>query len=1134
MDIRGKGLAASIALLGVTLAGCQGGERLAGVPDVVDFNWDVRPILSENCFGCHGFDASGREAGLRLDVPEAAFADLPESPGKRAIVPGDPEQSEIVRRIKASDPDVRMPPVESHKNALTAVQVAILEKWIDEGAEYKPHWAFISPEKPRVPRADFDDRAVNEVDRFVSAQLEQKGIAPSPEADKETLINRVSLSLTGLPPSLDEVDAFVADESDDAYEKLVDRLLASPAYGERMATYWMDLARWADTDGYLDDHHDRFLWPWRDWVIKSLNENMPFDQFSTWQLAGDLLPERSKEQLLATTFLRLSKRSTENGLIDAEYLNEYAVDRTEAVGNAFLGLTIGCARCHDHRYDPISHQDFYSFTGFFNNTDEPGFYPPGHSAIQAGPTLAWPSDEVAAQLQVAQADIVASQGSLNAAIEAARTSERVKSLAAVPSQYAAGAIEEALAASTVAHYPFEKTTPIPDRDINGLNRPRTTPPEELVVLRRQGGGGGGGGGGAQAQRTGPPPLRVPTGYVREQMVYSPSLVAAAKPAVLQSPILRDGPHGKALFFDELNKGFLGMDVGYYDRTQAFSFDLWFYPAENYPEKVPVLNHRDDDNSGGAGYRLELENQKLVFYMAHSRPYNMLAVRVIDELPLKEWSHLTVTYDGSSSVAGLKIYRNGREAKVDVIRDNLSLSVLPKSYSAIFDSFVGVAFGSRFREKSAIGSGLDEVRFFNKALTPIEVQYLQDGVQALSSNPEQVRGLLAEFAVASDPAVSAARETLTAAREKENQLLSRVPQVLVMGDNPTPRKTYRLDRGVYSEPKEEVPVQGLTQVYPWNPELPGNRVGLSQWLFDPKNPLTARVFVNRIWQMHFGHGLVETSEDFGSQGSKPTHPQLLDWLAVHFVESGWDLKDLHKLLVMSATYRQSSDAAEEAVKNDPLNQLLARGVRQRMPAEMVRDNALAAAGLLVNRVGGPSVLPYQPEGIWTPLVTFHTYPDAASLPTDEHHRRSLYTFVKRNAPHPGMQIFDFADRNVSTARRKVSNTPLQGLELMNDPQFVEAYRQLATHVMQKGGTTDEQLVNVFRLARRERPTSDQLTLLRDYLVQQEAEFAKAPDAAAELISTGVSAVDANLPPVRLAALTNVTAVVMNSPDAYSLR
>ena len=516
------------------------------------------------------------------------------------------------------------------------------------------------------------------------------------------------------------------------------------------------------------------------------------------------------------------------------------------------------------------------------------------------------------------------------------------------------------------------------------------------------------------------------------------------------------------------------------------------------------------------------------------PADMIALKTKQELPVKEWSHITVTYDGSSRAAGTRIYIDGRLAEVDVDHDTLdgSGTILPKSYNG--GDFLGVMFGTRFREKAPTGSGIDELRFFNKALTPIEVGYLQNPETAASAAPDVLKSELIDLTVAADPRVVEAQKALDEAREAENKILTRVPQVLVMGETPRPRPVYRLDRGLYNQHAEQLPVQALSRIFPWNAKLPPNRIGLASWLFDSKQPLTARVFVNRIWQMHFGQGLVQTSEDFGTQGSIPTHPELLDWLALSFIESGWDIKQLHKTIVMSATYRQSSDVSDELLRRDPSNLLLARRSRPRMSVEQLRDTALAVSGLLVSKVGGPSVFPYQPADIWNGLNTNYRYPAPETLPAEEQHRRSLYTFVKRNATHPGMQIFDFPDRSLSKARRQTSNTPLQALEMINDPQFAEAYRLLATRAIGAGGDRDAQITTMFRLATRRHPLEKELSVLRDYYGAQRSEFAADQDKAKELLALGVTPVDPKANLVELAAMTRLAALVMNAPDAYTIR
>jgi hypothetical protein len=509
---------------------------------------------------------------------------------------------------------------------------------------------------------------------------------------------------------------------------------------------------------------------------------------------------------------------------------------------------------------------------------------------------------------------------------------------------------------------------------------------------------------------------------------------------------------------------------------------------------------------------------------------MIAIETLDRLPVGEWSHIALTYDGSSRASGLTLYLNGARTNTRVERDRLTRTILPFTSADVFDPFLGVALGTRFREKAPVGSGIDELRVFERDLAAVEVAFLHDEASAAAATPEA----LAEILITATPSVAAAHSALTAARAKENEIATSIPQVLVMGDAPEPTPTFVLDRGVYTAPGEQVFPKGLEAVFPYDPALPQNRLGLAQWLFDPRHPLTARVFVNRAWQLHFGRGLVETSEDFGSQGAIPTHPELLDWLAVQFVESGWDVKALHRLIVTSATYRQSSVASDELLARDARNALYARGPRWRMTAEMVRDGALAASGLLATKVGGASVKPYQPEGIWNNLNSFYQWPNPKDLPADDLHRRTLYTFVKRNATHPGMRIFDFTNRTESIARRRSSNTPLQALLLMNDPQYVEAYRSLAADALRSSPDEDAQLARIYRHATRSTPSAAEVAVLRDYFIEQRGSYSGNEAKIASVLDVGVTPADPALDRATLAALSNVTALVMNSPDAYTVR
>ena len=1114
----------AVAAAGALIA-CRNGS-VAGTARTahVDYNWDVRPILSENCFRCHGPDAKGRKAGLRLDLPDGAYAELEKSPGKHAIVPGNADKSELVRRITATDPDERMPPQSSHKE-LTAKQIETLKQWVEDGAQYKQHWAFIPPERPAVPQPAAGSTAINDIDRFVLADLARQNLKPSPEASQENLIGRVSLTLTGLPPTLKEVDAFVADKSPDAYEKLVDRLLASDAHAEHLSNYWLDLARWSESDGFLFDHHDRVLWPWRDWVISAFKRNMPFDRFVTWQLAGDLLPNPTREQRLATAYLRIGKRTTENGVIEPEYKAEYMIERTDnALGVALMGLTLGCARCHDHKYDPISQVNYYSFGAFFNMIDEPGFYAPGHSAIQGGPTLPWPSKEQLEKLTGIGSEL----GRAQAAYDAARRNAEARVAQSMPDKAGIGArVNKALKEQLAAYYSFDSVRPATLQELPLLPL-RNVPPKELVsqpayqMARTK----------ESPQSAYAPDRRIPQKYTLSKTSFSDASAGGVRPAIIQEAILEPGHKGKALFINETNKGYFDPTVGWYDRGHPFSFDLWFNAAKEYADIVPVFNYRDDDNSGGAGYRVQLEEGKLWFYIAHSRPANMIAIRTEQKFPTHRWVHLTLTYDGSSTAAGTKIYLDGVEAPVFVDHDHLTRSILPMGYSAALDRHYGLQFGVQFREKSPVGSALDEFRVYGKALSALEVWALQDPAAPLTEDAGSQR--VRDFLVANDEEVKAKLAALTVVRERQNDAATLVPQVLVMGDAPRPQATYVLNRGVYDQHGQQVTPHGMDNLLRWDPSLPANRLGLARWLMDPKHPLTARVFVNRLWQNHFGMGLVKTANDFGSQGSIPSHPELLDWLARELIESGWDVRHIERLIVTSATYRQSSAASATLVERDPDNTWLARGPRWRMTAEMIRDSALRESGLLVNQLGGPSAYPYQPPGVWNEGNSAYTYPDDDAVPADEHHRRTMYTFIKRTAVHPFLNIFDFPDRNASAASRRRSNTPLQALALMNSPQFIEASRVLATHVMTEvpADADQEMLTRIYRMLARRTPTAEQLALLTDYFRLQVAEYAKRPDECKALLSIGVTPLGTQ-PTPRLAALTNVASLIMNSPDAFTV-
>lgn len=1099
-------LAGPCLFLGLFLVACGSGDGQVGNSPAMSYNWDVRPIISDNCFACHGPDADGgQKAGLRLDLYETATGELPESPGKFAIVPGDPDASELIRRITATDPDVVMPPPDTNKT-LSAEEKQALTAWISQGAAYEPHWAYVPVSRPAVPGAAGN----NAIDAFIVERLSAEGLVSAPEADLATLINRVTLDLTGLPPTLEAVAAFVADDSPGAYENLVDDLLASTAHAEHMTAQWLDIARWADTDGYLEDAGARLLYPWRDWVISAYQENMPFDDFLTWQIAGDLLPDATREQRLATAFLRLGQRSSENGIIEEEYNNEYAIDRVETLGVGILGHTVGCARCHDHKYDPISIRDFYSFAAFFSDTYEPGFYTPGGTVpslgflgVESGATLVLPDAQTDTRLASLSSQIDELQQAYNTTLEARALALQQRDIPDGNSAFAAvaDALEEALA----AHYSFESYYS-GDLDFAKI---------EIFGRQEQG-----------------KPMVVSKGMpagIREDLVQlSASNVPGQVPAVIQSPLSTEGVDGKAFLFDEQNKGYFGGDVGDYDRTDAFSLDFWIRFDRVY-DTATAINHNQHIRFAANGYALDVENNRLRFNMQHT-PDNRLSVMTDEAVAPGEWRHITVTYDGSSTAAGINIYLDAQPMSLQVLGDNLTQTIITDPLAFIDDTLYGLAFGKRWQQYTLAGSALDEVRVFNRDLSALEIGYLHAGNETVVTDQAWQ-----QFLLLTDAQVLAAKESLRTVAAEHNQLVSWQPEIMVMADDPLASPMHVKQRGVYTELGDEVDGQAFDQIFPWDPSLPNNRLGLAQWLFDPQNPLTARVYVNRLWQAMFGRGLVETAEDFGTQGAIPSHPQLLDWLAAELMDSGWDTRHMLKLMAMSSTYRQ--DSAIDAIRQeaDPFNHLLSRGVRLRYSAEVIRDNALAVSGLLNQQVGGDSVHPYQPEGVWKAVSVNQVvdYPLAADVPLDEHHRRTMYGYVKRAAQHPALQVFDFPQRITTVARRRTSNTPLQALVMLNDRQYLEAYEGMAYRALEHSDMRDEQLNFLYRLALRREPTSAESNILAAQYNTAFQRFSEDTARARAYLSAGLAEFaveDGQL--AEFAALASTARIVMNSPDAYT--
>ncbi len=1007
------------------------GTLRAELPKRVDFNFHIKPILSDRCYTCHGPDQEDQQGGFRLDQKESALGEA--DSGMRPIVPGDPEASEIMNRLTTDDESMRMPPVDS-KLSVSEEEIALIRKWIEQGAEWKPHWSFlplvVGDAKPKG----------GGIDRFVAAKLKALGLKLAGPASKEQLIRRVTFDLTGLPPTLEEVDAFLADESPEAYEKLVDRLLASPRYGERMAVDWLDVARYADTHGYQSDKY-RAVWSWRDWVVKAFNENLPFDQFIVWQLAGDLLPNATDEQILATAFNRLHRQTNEGGSIDEEFRVEYVVDRVDTFGTAFLGLTVQCARCHDHKFDPISQKDYYQLFAFFDNIDESGLYSHFTSAVPT-PTLLQTTTEQKEQLKKFDEQIAAAE----------------KRLAAIAKEQGAefGVFTEN--AGLIGDFRMEE---IVDKTITndaGKDQPAKTEGEVKIVA---------------------------------------------------------GQNGNGLHLSGENK-FSTKVGGDFTRDDPFTISLWINTPEKKERAVVWHRSRAWSDAGSRGYELLIENGKLNAALIHFWPGNAISVRTKHELPLNEWQQVTVTYDGSSRADGLKIYLNGALQQTDVVRDKLTKTInyikrARANNEGDLDTADEFTIGQRFRDRGFKDGLVDELKIFNRELMSVEVGRLFSGEVLGEENAKPASGYVQ------------AVEKLRELRKQRSDFLDEIPEIMVMQELPEKRQTYLLARGAYDAPSTSVNPETPSGLPKLREDLPKNRLGLAEWVVDPANPLTARVTVNRFWQSLFGQGLVPTANDFGSQGQLPTHPELLDYLAQSFIDSGWDVKALIKQIVMSETYQQSSDCNPELREEDPQNLLLARGPRYRLSAEMIRDTALYLSGLLVEQMGGPPVKPYEPPGLWEEK-------GSESYVRDEgagSRRRSLYTFWKRTSPPPAMVTLDATDREVCVVQRQTTATPLQALVLLNDPQYVEAARAAAESVLlEPQNSVSEQIGKLFRLFIGRTPLDSELQLLEKLYAEQYAGFRASPAAAKEFLTVGDHRSDEALDPAKLAGMTVVAEAVMN--------
>ncbi len=1033
-----------------------------GVPTRIDFNRDIRPILSENCFHCHGTDANQRKAKLRLDTREGAL-------GKGAVVPGKPAESEMIARILSSDPDEQMPPPESNRR-LSSEQKELLRAWIKEGANYDTHWAFQTPVRPALPTVKQKKWARNEIDHFILARLEAEKLKPTAEAPMPKLLRRIALDLTGVPPTPEQMKSWGAQR--DPFNAALDELLASPRFGERMTADWMDIARYADTHGFNNDSA-RSMWRWRDWAIEAFNKNLPYDQFITEQLAGDLLPRPTLDQLIATGFNRNHVINSEGGIIDEEYRVEYVGDRVRTVSMGWLGLTMECARCHDHKFDPITQKEYFSMFAFFNSVNEHG---EAGRIANAAPFIAAPTKQQQVEMKKHRATmddaeqkmsaLVAKQDWKNVAFDTLRKEE-----------------------------PSSLTIPEPER---------------IVELDLAGFGSN-----------------------------TISNLVGGKPFKVRGKVIStDGPLEEAgLLFDgesSLKTGALPKGDG------KWAFAAWVRRDKTTEGSIfSTMNFGVPASSQQYGKGVEIrftEDGAVEVRTARRWPAYSANIATQEKIPVGEWHHILVTCDGSEKAKGLRIFIDGEECFRDVLQDDFANSGLSG------DALIGA---SDEPNVTKFAGAVADVRIWarpsdiEKVAGEVREQVVQSALKAHSKGKGQSlltsSGTKRAWLVKNNSDFAQMETEWRNSRATWLQLEREAPTTMVMKDLSKPRETRVLFRGEYDQPREIVEPGVPEFLPPLPPNAPRNRLGLAQWFTDPQHPLTARVVVNRFWQNLFGTGIVKTSEDFGFQSEYPSHPELLDWLAREFVESGWDVKQLHRLMVSSATYRQDSRSTPKLNEHDPENRLLAHGPRLRLTAEMLRDQALALSGLLKEQIGGPPVYPYQPTNFYLGIVVAAAYPGTVydDAKGDDLYRRSLYTFWKRTVPHPTLATFDAPDREVCVAKRLKTNTPLQALALMNDTIQLEASRKLAERMLTEGGATArDQIRFAFELATARKPDSSEQKALLGFLESRLGFYRSDIEAAKSFLSVGASARNEKLDPAELAAYANVASLILNLDETIT--
>lgn len=1037
----------------------------------LDFNRDVRPILSDKCYFCHGPDSNTREAGLRLDSRDQAIDVI--------------ESGDLIDRITNDDPDVLMPPPHS-KIELTDQEKQTIQTWIDQGAAYEGHWAFdLLPDSISLPAVTDADWPRQTLDRFVLAKLDDEKMSPNEDAPALRWLRRATLDVTGLPPTAKQIvdfEAAISVSGERAYEVAADSLLASTAFGEHMAVAWLDAARYADSYGYQSDKLNT-QWPYRDWVVRAFNQNLPYDDFLTWQLAGDLLDSPTRDQLIATAFNRIHRLNNEGGAVFEEWRLENVADRVHTFGTAVLGLTMECCRCHDHKYDPIPAQDYYSLSAFFNSIDESGVY--DRTQKVPCPSVLLPTPDQTLVLAEAIKKLAQSESAYERTLAEARarweqwTPETRKDLAIPDLRLALGFDRDFDNSRKKTYHPSQS-----DRAWTSMVELVNVTDSPLARLHP-----------SLASDSGPTPhTSVPT-------------EEKSTPASTRRAMKLDG-----------ERGITTEGITPFDRWLPMSVVVSLRETKRSPLRSVIAHHTRGTDCGYNGWDLTIEDGYLESRMARVWPGNAISVRTRDRIELDKWHQVTATYDGSSQAVGLRIFLNGKPLPTDVIRDDLK-----KSCNVKVDHGGQFVVGQRFRARGLDGGLIDDVRIYDRALTEVELRLLAMGASEVVVDKPSFE----YFASAIDQPSREALQSLTDARQAFVQAEEVMVEIPIMDEMEQPRPAHVLARGEYDAPKNEKTLvgretlSGLPIAFP--KDAPKNRLGLAKWVTDPSHPLTARVAVNRIWGNFFSSPLVRTPENFGSQGDLPTHPGLLDWLSRDFIESGWDLKRLCKNIILSSTYRQESTASPEQLEVDPTNRLLARGPAYRLSAEQIRDLALAASGLINDEVGGPPVSPYQPgEDLWKESNSMS--PAFKQSVGKSLYRRSLYSVWKRTAPLPNMMAFDSTTREVCTVKRSRTNTPLQALVLLNDVQFIEAARVMAEQLL---ATEPESAVNTaFLKFTGRQPDGVERKTLNRLFAEEQAFYRENPAAAKQLLSLGESQLTSDVDATTLAALTNVCQTILN--------